>query len=296
MAPHSSTLAWKIPWMEEPGGLQSSGSLRVGHDWLTSLWLFTFMHWRRKWQPTPVFLPGESQGWGSLVGCHLCGRRVRHDWSDLAAAAAGSSMLLQFWYYLILFNDWVIVHCIYIQQYNTFFIHSFVNGHWGCFHVLAAITSATMNIGAHVSFWTVLFSGYVARSGIAGSYGSSIFSFQRNFHTVLHRVEPFFLLSKTFTFHFHALEREMATHSSVLAWRIPGTAEPGGLLSMGSHRVGHDWRDLAAAAARLLLSLFNEIGRLKDWNKERLPFSKIRWQHLLFSQSLFLKIGTLLRK
>ena len=50
-----------------------------------------------------------------------------------------------------------------------------------------------------------------------------------------------------FTFHFHALEKEMATHSSVLAWRIPGTGEPGGLLSMGSHRVGHDWSDLAAA-------------------------------------------------
>ena len=53
----------------------------------------------------------------------------------------------------------------------------------------------------------------------------------------------------TFTFHFHALEKEMATHSSVLAWRIPGTAEPGGPQSMGSHRVGHDWSDLAAAAA-----------------------------------------------
>ena len=64
MAPHSSTLAWKIPWAEEPGRLQSMGSLRVGPD-------CTFMHWRRKWQPTPVFLPEESQGWGSLVGCHL---------------------------------------------------------------------------------------------------------------------------------------------------------------------------------------------------------------------------------
>ena len=67
MAPHSSTVAWKIPWTEEPGGLQSMGSRRVGHDWGTSLSLFTFMHRRRKWQPTPVFLPGESQGWGSLV-------------------------------------------------------------------------------------------------------------------------------------------------------------------------------------------------------------------------------------
>ena len=73
MAPHSSTLAWKIPWTEEPGRLQSMGLLRVVHDLVTSPSLFTFMHWRRKWQPTPVFLPGESQGRGSLVGCHLWG-------------------------------------------------------------------------------------------------------------------------------------------------------------------------------------------------------------------------------
>ena len=78
MAPHSSTLAWKTPWTEEPGGLQSMGSLRVGHDWATSLSLFTFLHWRRKWQPAPVFLPGESQEWGSLVGCRPWGRRVGH--------------------------------------------------------------------------------------------------------------------------------------------------------------------------------------------------------------------------
>ena len=74
MASHSSTLAWKIQWTEEPGGLQSMGSLRVGRNLATSLSLFTFMHWRRKWQPTPVFLPGESQGRWSLVGCHLWGR------------------------------------------------------------------------------------------------------------------------------------------------------------------------------------------------------------------------------
>ena len=72
-APHSSTLAWRIPGMEEPGRLQSMGSLRVRHDWATLLSLFTFMHWRRKWQHTPVFLPGESQGRGSLVGCRLWG-------------------------------------------------------------------------------------------------------------------------------------------------------------------------------------------------------------------------------
>ena len=73
MVPHSSTLAWEIPWMEEPGRLQSMRSLRVRHDWATSLSLFTFMHWRRKWQPTPVFLPGESQRQGSLVGFRLWG-------------------------------------------------------------------------------------------------------------------------------------------------------------------------------------------------------------------------------
>ena len=72
MAPHSSTLAWKIPGTEEPGRLQSMGSLRVRHNWATSLSIFTFMHWRRKRQPT-LFLPGESQGWGSLVGCRLWG-------------------------------------------------------------------------------------------------------------------------------------------------------------------------------------------------------------------------------
>ena len=74
MAPHSSTLAWKIPWMKEPGRLLSMESLRVGHDWAASLSLFTFMHWRRQWQPMPVSLPGESQGQGSLMGCCLWGR------------------------------------------------------------------------------------------------------------------------------------------------------------------------------------------------------------------------------
>ena len=88
MATHSSTLAWRISWMEEPGRLQYMGSLGVGHNWATSLSLSTFMHRRRKWQPTPVFLPGESQGRGSLVGCHIWGCRVGHKWSDLAAAAA----------------------------------------------------------------------------------------------------------------------------------------------------------------------------------------------------------------
>ena len=79
MAPHSNTLAQKIPWTEEPGRLWSMGSLRVRHDWATSLSLFTFMHWRRKWQPTPVFLPGASQG-GEPGGLpSMWSHRVGHD-------------------------------------------------------------------------------------------------------------------------------------------------------------------------------------------------------------------------
>ena len=105
-------------------------------------------------------------------------------------------------------------------MYHNFFIHSSVNGHLGCFHVLAIINSAGMNNGIHVLFYTLVSSGYMPRIGIAGSQT---------------RLSDF-----TFTFHFHALEKEMATHSSVLAWSIPGTGEPGGLPSLGSHRVGHN--------------------------------------------------------
>ena len=79
----------------------------------------------------------------------------------------------------------------------------------------------------------------------------------------------------TFTFHCHALEKEMATHSSVLAWRIPGTGEPGGLPSMGLHRVGHDWSDLAATAAGLCLQCrrpaFNPwVGKI-PWRRKWQP-------------------------
>ena len=75
VAPHSNTFAWKIPWTEEPGGLQSIGLLRVGHDWATSLSFFIFIHWRRKWQPTPILLPGKSHGQRRLVGYCPWGRK-----------------------------------------------------------------------------------------------------------------------------------------------------------------------------------------------------------------------------
>ena len=81
----------------------------------------------------------------------------------------------------------------------------------------------------------------------------------------------------TFTFHFHALEKGMATHSSVLAWRIPGTREPGGLPSMGSHRVGHNWSDLAGAAAAADLS----------WRSVILMYYTIRFEFLAVSSVVF---------
>ena len=89
MAPHSSTLAWKIPWMEEPGGLQSMGLLGVRHDWTTSLSLFTFLHWRRKWQPTPVFLPENPRvrraWWADVYG--VTQSRTRLKWLSSSSSS-----------------------------------------------------------------------------------------------------------------------------------------------------------------------------------------------------------------
>ena len=140
--------------------------------------------------------------------------------------------------------------------YHNFFICSSVNGHLGCFHVLGIVNSAAMNNGIHVSLSISVSSRYMSRSEIAGSYGAFgegngtplQYSCLENpmdggaWKAAVHGIaEGQTRLSDfTFTVHFHALEKEMATHSSVLAWRIPGTGEPGGLPSLGSHRVGHD--------------------------------------------------------
>ena len=94
----------------------------------------------------------------------------------------------------------------------------------------------------------------------------------------------------TFTFHFHALEKEMETHSSVLTWRIPGTGEPGGLPSMGSHRVTHDWGDLAAAAAAaaactsLMLDFSINSDILSKFYHQLYPISHHNLSNVLYDQ------------
>ena len=93
MATHSSTLAWKIPQTEEPGRLQSMGSCRVGQDLVTTLSLFTFMHWRRQWQPTPVLLPGKSHGRRNLVGCSPWGRTESDTTEQLSSSSSQYSCL-----------------------------------------------------------------------------------------------------------------------------------------------------------------------------------------------------------
>ena len=115
MATHSSTLAWKIPWTEEPGRLQSMGSLRVRHDWVTSFSLFTFLfHALEKAVAThSSVLAWKIPGMGEPGGLPSMGsHRVGHDWSDLAAAAAAF---------------------LCIHTHHIFFVHSSADGRFGCF-------------------------------------------------------------------------------------------------------------------------------------------------------------------
>ena len=113
MATQSSTLAWKIPGTEEPGRLQFMGSQRVGQDWATSLSLLTFMHWRRKWQPTPVFLPGEARGRGAWWAA-VYGVAQSRTWLKWLSSSSSSSSFLHKWFYNFL-KVWKILWPFFIQ-------------------------------------------------------------------------------------------------------------------------------------------------------------------------------------
>ena len=170
MAPHSSTLAWRIPWREEPGGLQSTGSLGVRHDWATSLWLFIFMHWRRKWQPTPVFLPGESQGWGSPVGCCLWG----HTESDTTEVTSQLSKYLLITGILYLLT--VFIQSSHLHLLETFLVVTTVKGIIGIYWIEEILLTSLQWTGqlcfvTQVSFF---FSGLLLRVFFP-STGSPVF-------------------------------------------------------------------------------------------------------------------------
>ena len=132
MAAHSSILAYRIPGTEEPGGLPPMGSHRVGHDWSNLACMHAYMHWRRKWQPTPVFLLGESQGRGSWVGFRLRGCTE----SETTDATWQHWPLFLIYIYMFFFGKlfrsfadffsyWVI--CFLITEFSEFFIYSRFN-------------------------------------------------------------------------------------------------------------------------------------------------------------------------
>ena len=157
MAPYSSTLAWKIPRTEEPGGLQSMGSRRVGHDWATSLSFFTFMYWRRKWRLTPVFLPGESQGRGSLVGCRLWGR-IESGTTKVTAAAANRHGVSLWEKFLNIYSFLFIL----LDEYATFYLF-FSWWTFGCFPLFMANAA----LDAQVSVWI---RGFIISLGVCTSF------------------------------------------------------------------------------------------------------------------------------
>ena len=155
--------------------------------------------------------------------------------------------------YIYLCYIYYVYICIYTHIYHILFIDSSIDKHLGCFHILAVVNDASVSIGVHIAWISVfVFFRYGEGNGTSLQYSCLENPMDGGaWWAAVHGVAD----GRTwpsdfiFTFHFHALEKEMATHSSVLAWRIPGTGETGGLPSMGSHRVGHDWSDLAAAAA-----------------------------------------------
>ena len=136
MAPHSSTLAWKIPWMEEPGGLQSMGSLRVRDDWVTSLSLFSFMHWEGNGNPLQCSCPENPRDggawWAAIYG-------VTQSWTQLKRLSSSSSSNITVW--VTTFFPRCVVYRLQNSQRLT--------GNWASFFVVGDIkyNNLSFNLG-----------------------------------------------------------------------------------------------------------------------------------------------------
>ena len=222
MATHSSVLAWKIPWR-----LQSMGLQRVRHElvtWTTCLNSHSKRIWepQQSWKKNP-FLP-------TIV--NISKSLDLHQVIFIIAALYTNSICYSF--------------CInaLVLRLETKDLGASLKTFTSCWWLTIKTDRRHLFLNKPHKYIGPYLVCYLQTSSLENPMDGGAWK------AAVHGVaEGWTRLSDfPFTFHFHALEKEMATHSSVLAWRIPGTGEPGGLPSMGSHRVGHDWSDLAAAA------------------------------------------------
>ena len=226
MAPHSSTLARKIPGVEEPGRLQSIGSRRVRHNWATSFSLFTFMNWRRKWQPIPVFLPEETQGawWAAIYGVtknRTLTERLHFHFS-LSCIGEGNGSPFQ---------------CCCLENPRD-------NGAWWA--AICGVAESDTTEAAqqqqqqHMWRWlpTPVFLPEQSH-GWRSLVGCSPWG---------HKESDTYWATSLSLFTFMHWRRKWQPTLMFLPGESQGRWGLVGLPSMGSHRVGHDWSDLAAAA------------------------------------------------
>ena len=172
MATHSSILGWRIPWTQEPGGLQSMGSQRVRHDWVTNTHTHTHTHVCVNPNLLIYLIP---------FGNHNC------VFYTLSLFLLGNKLICIFF----LDSTYKLFHMIFVFLFLAYFI--WYDNLLCCFRVLAIVNSAVMNVGVHVCFRAMFLSRYMTRTGFAGSYGGSPFSFLRNFHTALIVAVPVYI-------------------------------------------------------------------------------------------------------